>query len=305
MAILDFAVRPDNEPPPYQHWFILGGRLSSHIVLMSAVITVFHVYCFREWNFAWGFCFYIFVLQFIGLYADAVVSNSFGKNIQNLRRAGFTDAWILGVMEFNTVGSQLLGYLIMTVIVDDPNVCTWAYVQEHANWSLLGKVVVNLLVAEVLFGLGHGLMHTNESLMKLHVMHHCSTVPSWNTNTLFHPIDLAIEFGGPATGLLALHYTLWQQDQLALAVTYVIFQLWYAYDHDENLGLYHIRHHTHCDSLYVIYSNVKSNAKHNKLKGYMKDQLSLVWPQSTRQSSVVVVPNKNGSGNTASLEKRD
>ena len=195
MAIFDFAIRSDHEPPPYKHLFVLGGRLSSHIVVLSAVIVFFHVYCFREWNFAWGFLFYILLLQFIGVYGDGVLSNSFGKNIQNLRRVGYTDGTIFLFMEFNLIVSQFMGYLIMTVLVDDPNVCTWSYLREQASWSLLGKIAVNLVVAELMFGLGHGFLHTNETMMKFHIIHHCANFPSWTTNTIFHPVDIAIEFG--------------------------------------------------------------------------------------------------------------
>jgi sterol desaturase/sphingolipid hydroxylase (fatty acid hydroxylase superfamily) len=114
-------------------------------------------------------------------------------------------------------------------------------------------------------------MHTHPAFVKLHIFHHCSVKPSFNSNLLFHPIDLAIEFAGPALSLLAMHMFVWK-DEGVLLYTFIIFQLWYAFDHDEHLNLFHVEHHTKCDSLYVIYSNFKDSGKDNLLKHYMVEK---------------------------------
>lgn len=151
------------------------------------------------------------------------------------------------------------------------------FLQGLVGGSLILKVAFNLLLAEVLFSTAHCIMHTNPTLMELHVLHHCSTFSSWNTNLLFHPIDLAL---GPALGLLGMHYLVWNKDELALLVTYLIFQLWYAYDHDEMLGLYHTVHHARCNSLYAIYCNVKGSPRCNLLQQQVR-KLPLEWPTTT------------------------
>ena len=143
---------------------------------------------------------------------------------------------------------------------------------------MASKIAANLLLSELLFCFGHSLMHTVPFLLKLHIFHHCSVRASFNTNLLFHPVDLAIEFAGPAAGLLGMHFCLWQ-DQAVLLYTYLIFQLWYAYDHDETMKLYHTKHHATCDSVYVIYSNLRGNPKNNLLKSYMKEQGLLPSPE--------------------------
>ena len=83
-----------------------------------------------------------------------------------------------------------------------------------------------------------------------------------------------------------MHFTAWQRDALTLVVTFLTFQLWYACEHDEKLQLYHARHHAQCDSLYVIYTNFKSNPKHNKLKRYLLDQYSLEWQRPQVNKSI-------------------
>ena len=138
------------------------------------------------------------------------------------------------------------------------------------------RVTFNLCVSEMLFYLGHRLMHTHPTLVKYHVLHHCSTNASWNTNFLFHPIDLAVEFAGPVVvGVLGTHYYLWNQDQATLVITLLIVLIWYACDHDEHLNLYHIEHHSKCDSLYAIYCNIRGNPKHNILQQQMKQKLKM------------------------------
>eukprot|EP00571_Detonula_confervacea_P016993 CAMPEP_0172308042 /NCGR_PEP_ID=MMETSP1058-20130122/8760_1 /TAXON_ID=83371 /ORGANISM="Detonula confervacea, Strain CCMP 353" /LENGTH=239 /DNA_ID=CAMNT_0013020375 /DNA_START=177 /DNA_END=897 /DNA_ORIENTATION=+ len=198
-----------------------------------------------------------------------MVSNSPGKNVVRLRRAGFSDWIILGIAEFNTVGSQLLGYVITVGLCGDPRFYTMSYAWRRLDVWLLCVVFVNLALAEAAFTIGHYLLHSRKSLLSLHVMHHCCVHASWTTNVLFHPIDLAIEFSGPAISLLLMHFIVWR-DPFVLMVTFVIFQIWYALDHDESLKTYHYAHHTHNNSLYAIYINVKGKPRSNLLRDYMR-----------------------------------
>lgn len=281
MAVFDFAIRRDDEMPPLQQAFVLFGRISSTLCFSTFVVFLFHLSLFRKWSFFISFGIYNIIIHVVTI-VDALVSNAFGLNIQNARKAGFSDRLVLLIMEFNFVASQSIGYFIVNYVVTDPSVYSWETFWKCLDLSLIVKVVVNLTLAELLFSAGHSLMHTHPSLVKLHILHHCSTFSSWNTNLLFHPIDLAIEFTGPALGLLGMHYFVWQ-DEMTMLVTYLIFLLWYAYDHDETLRLYHVQHHAACDSLYAIYTKVRGLPKHNLLKQEMK-ALSLQWPKLTRLS---------------------
>lgn len=105
--------------------------------------------------------------------------------------------------------------------------------------------------------------------MKLHVFHHCSTRPTFNTNLLFHPLDLAIEFTAPALSLFLMHWHVWRDD-FVLLYSYILFQFWYAYDHDEHIRAYHVQHHADCDSLYAIYCNWRGVPAKNLLRNHMR-----------------------------------
>jgi len=280
MALLDAFIRPPEAKPPLNHLFVIAGRITSTTILQTYIILVFYLKYFRLYGMA-AFAVYILINQVMSA-VDGLTSNSFGQNCQRLRKAGYSDAVILFCMEFNRIGSQLLSYGIIVYLCDYDEIYTldhwW---RNFFSLPVLAKIATNLLISEVLFCLGHSSMHNNPTLMKLHVLHHCSVQSTWNTNILFHPLDLAIEFAGPATGVLAMHFWVWK-DPAVLLYTYVIFQLWYAYDHEEFLQLYHTQHHMNCDSLYVIYSNVRGNSKYNVLKRFMQDAGILDGRQAIR-----------------------
>jgi sterol desaturase/sphingolipid hydroxylase (fatty acid hydroxylase superfamily) len=273
-GVLECFVRPRGTKPPLpQPWI---GRVSATLLLNVINIVWFHVVAFPLYPFWLSFGSFMLVCQ-LTMIMDGLVSNSFGRNITNLRKAGYSDTVTLAFLEFNLFSSQLIGYFFMTVVITDSRVFTWDYVRERLvddSGLLLGALVINLAISDVLFTVAHRALHTHPRLVPHHVFHHCSTNSSWNTNLLFHPVDLALEFAGPAGGLLFMHYTVWQQDPLVLVVTYIIFQLWYAFDHDEGLKLYHTLHHRACNHLYSVYTPFKASngALTNILRTHMKEK---------------------------------
>jgi sterol desaturase/sphingolipid hydroxylase (fatty acid hydroxylase superfamily) len=271
-GILEPFVR--DTPPPVMQFF--WGRLSSSIILQTFNTIVFHLYFFQKYSFPVSFGVYMLTCQLM-LLLDAVVSNSFGNNVRNLRKAGYTDTVTLFFMEVNLVSSQLIGYVICIFVVTDPATYTWQcladrLVKTDTAVGLILAVTVNLALSDILFTAGHSLLHKVPAMLPLHVFHHCSTYSSWNTNLLFHPLDLSMEFAGPAGGLLWMHYCVWEQDQLILLTTYLIFQIWYALDHDEHLNFWHVQHHNTCSSAYTIYTPLAGNPGKNQLRQYMHEK---------------------------------
>jgi sterol desaturase/sphingolipid hydroxylase (fatty acid hydroxylase superfamily) len=269
MTILDVFVRPEGSKPPLAEPFVLFNRISFTLLLNTSVVLAFYLHLFRQYKLAAFAVYWIIGLGTSVL--DGLVSNSFGKNIQRIRQAlGYSDVTILAIMEFNRFASQMLGYVVVNYVASDDEIYSFEYLSRHWNVKVAGAIATNFLLTEILFCLGHWPMHTVPYLMSLHVLHHCSVHSTWNTNLLFHPIDLAIEFAGPALGLLAMHRFVWQ-DQATLLCTYVLFQLIYAFEHDETMQLHHARyHHANCDSLYVIYSNFRANPAKNALRDHMQ-----------------------------------
>jgi sterol desaturase/sphingolipid hydroxylase (fatty acid hydroxylase superfamily) len=281
-GILEPFVR--DTPPPIKQPFFLG-RLSASLTLQTFNILIFHLYFFQKYSFHVAFWLYMLTAQFM-LLLDAVVSNSFGNNVRNLRKAGYSDTITLFFMQANLVSSQLIGYVICCFIVTDPATYTWQCLVDRLAGTdtapqLLLALATNLVLSDVLFTASHSLLHKVPALLRLHVFHHCSTQSSWNTNLLFHPLDLAMEFAGPAGVLLWMHYYVWEQDQLVLLVTYMVFQVWYAWDHDEHLQFWHVYHHSICGSVYSIYTPFAGNPGKNQLKRYMEEKGLLTRSKKT------------------------
>lgn len=195
--LFDFAIRPRNQSPPLAQLFVVGGRLSSTVCFHTILILAFILYFYRHWSFlvsmgAFSVCAHGMLV------VDGLVSNSFGRNIENLRRAGYDDRCVLFMMEVNLFGAQLLSYILVNYVVIDPEVYSFKYLLDHFGVELMAQVAANLILAQAAFLLGHMLVHMHPRLMKLHIFHHCSTHSSWNTNVMFHPVDVCIEFGVPA-----------------------------------------------------------------------------------------------------------
>ena len=242
--------------------------MSCLLLVQTIVIFAAYTHYFRVYK-VFGFVLHLVIGMILSM-LEALVSNNFGLDVMNLRNAGYRDATILLYMESTRVSSQLIAYFLVNYVVTDDNVYTLQYLVNSLDLASLIKIGINLTIAELLFTAGHSLMHKSPWLMKFHVFHHCCTRPNWNTNLLFHPIDIAIEFTTPALSLFGMHWFVWRNESILL-YTYIVFQLWYAYDHDTNMQLYHAQHHVHCDSLYAIYCNVRGTPSQNLLKKYMND----------------------------------
>jgi sterol desaturase/sphingolipid hydroxylase (fatty acid hydroxylase superfamily) len=168
-----------------------------------------------------------------------------------------------------TVIAEGLGSTILIAGVKD-YFCADCSPHMRLDASLMCMVMFNLVLAEVAFTSGHAMLHLSPSLAPLHVMHHACTAPTITTNLIFHPVDLAIEFSGPILFLILSHVFLFQ-DPFVLTTSLLVLHLWYAYDHDPNLNLYHIQHHKYIDSIYTIYTKFRlSDPKADLVKPLVK-----------------------------------
>ena len=208
---------------------------------------------------------------------DALTSNATGNNILNFRKAGYSDSVSLAFFFFNLLSSQLIGYFTCCIVPQDPETFTWKCLVDRLASSdtsipFMLAILVNLIVSEVCFTFSHGLLHIIPALLPLHVFHHCVTQPSASANLLFHPVDISLEFAGPVGSLVVMHFLTWKQDDLVLVASFMIVQLWYSWDHDELLNLYHAAHHIYCDSVYAIYTPFRGDTSKNLLRKQMIQQ---------------------------------
>eukprot|EP00574_Skeletonema_japonicum_P011525 CAMPEP_0201719136 /NCGR_PEP_ID=MMETSP0593-20130828/4426_1 /ASSEMBLY_ACC=CAM_ASM_000672 /TAXON_ID=267983 /ORGANISM="Skeletonema japonicum, Strain CCMP2506" /LENGTH=267 /DNA_ID=CAMNT_0048209527 /DNA_START=132 /DNA_END=935 /DNA_ORIENTATION=- len=116
-----------------------------------------------------------------------------------------------------------------------------------AVW-LICTLGLYFFVSEVTFTAGHVLLHRTAIGRRIHKLHHLCFRPSWSTNLLFHPLDLAVEFGGPFSFMPLMHVYM-IGDPLAFRVAIIFLYIWYAACHSENLGLSHCSHHSSFGSL--------------------------------------------------------
>lgn len=289
-ALFDFCVRPADKPPPWPMPILRlpGGRasISFQLILQTTLFLSFFLVGFRlsyPHNLVAFLVYVVVVSNFVIVPVDGLASNALGRNVVNLRRAGYSDVTILAFLNFNAWASQLIGFVVANFVCTDDEIFTLEFymdlfAQPHKVGIMALRIFASLAVAEVLFVTSHSLLHTNKRLSDVHVFHHYCTFPCYTANLLFHPIDLLIEFSGPALSLFALHFGVFQ-DQATFLVTYIVFQLWYSYDHEEYLNTYHAEHHRTCNSVYAIYTNVKGDAKANFLRERIRKTVpTLEWP---------------------------
>lgn len=175
------------------------------------------------------------------------------ENLHLLKKHGYSAPLVWSTMLFNlVVTNALVGSIYYYTSV------------EEVSWYVPLKIFINLWITEFLFTFAHMCLHHTVWGARIHLMHHCCKQPSWSTNLIFHPLDLAIEFSGPALSILLMHHYVWNDDATLMLST-VIMHLWYALDHSATLRLPHAKHHAHIDSLYSIYINRRIRLKYPEL----------------------------------------
>lgn len=177
---------------------------------------------------------------------DYVRSPTTKSNLERLDGHGYKKPLMLLIMACNLAATNALVTVICAFFgcFDEP--------MRKIDVPLVSSVVVNLALAEASFTAGHALLHRTRWGASYHDLHHLCQPCSWSTNLLFHPVDMAVEFAGPFVGLVLSHIFI-LKDPLVLGVSLHVIHAWYAFDHSENLKLYHYFHHQFVDSNYSVY----------------------------------------------------
>lgn len=190
-------------------------------------------------NLAVALCFYL---------VDVLTSDALSENLASLEKNGFSRSRVATIAFLN----YSLGTIVPALVV-----CGYLHQQVvipyRFDFTLVWHVGFCLAVSEVLFFYSHRYMH--QHMPQVHFLHHCCKRPSFTTNLLFDPVDLAIEFTGPVLGLIFFTLVVFD-DPLAMIVGMGIITAWYASDHDEYLQLHHYHHHKFINSNYAIYIKV-------------------------------------------------
>eukprot|EP00042_Codosiga_hollandica_P047889 m.526566 g.526566 ORF g.526566 m.526566 type:complete len:331 (+) comp57550_c0_seq12:15-1007(+) len=98
----------------------------------------------------------------------------------------------------------------------------------YASPGLLLKVIAGLVIGEFTAMPLHRWMHRNETLARVHLMHHCCRASGVFAAIIFHPLDLLFEFSGPQIGVqvFALYFL---EDKWALiCIAGISMSIWYC-----------------------------------------------------------------------------
>ena len=221
----------------------------------ACVLGLISPYLDYSWDYWWtliplGLCVNAF---------DFVISDRPWKNLEIMKRNGFTMTYIWTVSIINIAYFNFSAYYTWRVMLREETLT------PRFDVSLVLTVVIILVIGDYLFYAAHKWLHSTNIGARLHLMHHCCIHTSLTTNTWFHPLDFLIEFFGP----FSLNLAWWHisGDTFAFMVTGSIMQTWYSMTHDENISNHHGDHHRLVNSDYPIYlsynvPNPKDKVKH-------------------------------------------
>jgi sterol desaturase/sphingolipid hydroxylase (fatty acid hydroxylase superfamily) len=258
--LFDYSIRSASVSPPLGY---LGGF--PYFILGQSIMQFGHFVLLNFYGIS-GLAAYI-AISIAYIYLDGFVSNSFGQNILNLRKNGFYDWFTAITILFNLTSSQGISLFFIHYLCG-PQVVLKFFGWENYNLAVFAKVLINISITEYLFFLAHRALH--QYWPRIHAMHHCCKKATSATNLIFHPVDLMLEFAGPAFSLLFLHFTVWKQDTFVLFLSYLFVQTYYAIDHNEWWPTYHYTHHSYVDSVYTIYIKHRSNPARDCVKSILK-----------------------------------
>ena len=173
----------------------------------------------------------------------------FKKNMTSLNKQGWPSWQVWLIMLFNVFAQNAIVGLIYEHCLHQSATAPF---QFKLGIQTVWQVMTNMAITEIMFTSAHLLLHSTNWGSKVHHMHHCCKDASWSTNLIFHPLDLAAEFGGPILSIIFMHAFVWQDKATLLASTLVL-HLWYAADHSANFKLPHVTHHSHLSSVFTIY----------------------------------------------------
>jgi sterol desaturase/sphingolipid hydroxylase (fatty acid hydroxylase superfamily) len=183
----------------------------------------------------------ITLLGYLSTVIDYLCFPYLSQNFHTLEKHGYSKLTVWFTMLFNLLATNtLVGAIYYYAPIDE------------VSWYVPLKVFVNLCITEFWFTFAHMCLHYTVWGARIHLMHHCCKQASWSTNLVFHPLDMMLEFSGPALSILFMHRYVWD-DPATLVVSTVVMHLWYALDHSATLKLPHTKHHAHIDSQYSIY----------------------------------------------------
>eukprot|EP01127_Copromyxa_protea_P008552 TRINITY_DN1964_c0_g1_i5.p1 TRINITY_DN1964_c0_g1~~TRINITY_DN1964_c0_g1_i5.p1 ORF type:complete len:233 (+),score=9.16 TRINITY_DN1964_c0_g1_i5:234-932(+) len=196
----------------------MARNLGRYGVLFSAIIVVHLLWgAFHVHQTGWIGYLRTLIINICLHVLDYLTSTATSENLDTMERSGIPRYWALVIAAFNLATGTLLP-AIVTIYFVGP-------VEYRFDLSLVLTVLFSLAIADITFYCFHMYLHRN--LPHLHLMHHCCKRTSYTTNAFFHPLDLIMEFSGPALSLIILVRYVFR-DPFALLVGLAVLPTWYV-----------------------------------------------------------------------------
>lgn len=216
------------------------GAIAHEILCYTSIFGLPYSYQYFGWT---GVFAYTTTSSTATVGLDFKRSSTAGDNVRRVSSAyNVTPLAVYCLMACNNITANVL-VVGMLEYFDAIDVALPSTLDFSTAMRLICILGLYFLISELTFTAGHVLLHCTTFGRKIHKIHHLCTRPSWSTNLLFHPLDIAVEFGGPFISMPLLHVYM-IGDPLAFRVAIIFLYMWYAAAHSENLGLSHCNHHS-------------------------------------------------------------
>mmetsp|Transcript_2008 Transcript_2008/g.3188 ORF Transcript_2008/g.3188 Transcript_2008/m.3188 type:complete len:249 (-) Transcript_2008:1000-1746(-) len=223
------------------------GAIAHEILCYTSIFGLPYSYQYFGWT---GVLVYTATLSTATVILDFIRSSTARENV----RGRVADAYnvpslaVYCLMACNMISANVLVVGLLRYFDAIEPSSTLNFSTAAAIIRLICTLGLYFIVSEVTFTAGHMLLHRTEIGRRIHKIHHLCVRPTWSTNLLFHPLDLAVEFGGPFCFMPLMHmYVIGDPFVFRMAIMFLY--MWYAASHSENLGLSHYNHHSTSGSM--------------------------------------------------------
>ena len=223
------------------------GAIAHEILCYTSIFGLPYSYQYFGWT---GVLVYTATLSTATVVLDFRLSSTARENVRRVADAyNVPSLAVYCLMACNMISANVLVVGLLkyfdAINVAWPSSSTLDY---STAIYLLCTLGLYFLISEVTFTAGHMLLHRTEIGRRIHKIHHLCVRPTWSSNLLFHPLDLAVEFFGPFCFMPLMHvYVI--GDPFVFRMAIIFLYMWYAASHSENLGLSHYNHHSSTGSL--------------------------------------------------------
>lgn len=178
------------------------GAITHEILCYTSIFGFPYSYQYFGWT---GVFAHIATLSTATVVLDFMRSSTAGENVRRVAAAySVPPLAVYCLMACNMISANVLVVGLLRYF-DAIDVALPSTLDFSTAVRLICTLGLCFFISEVTFTAGHVLLHRTTLGRKIHKIHHLCSRPSYSTNLLFHPLDLAVEFGGPFCFMPLMH----------------------------------------------------------------------------------------------------